>query len=77
VTPPDQRAPTREYVDALVAQSKQRLARILDLEDALGDVSEALSMTASIVRSGERMSQQADDQIHAALTKARGVIRGT
>jgi hypothetical protein len=31
-------APDREYLDSVIAQSKQRLARILDLEDALREI---------------------------------------
>lgn len=64
---------SREYLDSVILQSKQRMARIMDLEDAMDELQEALAMSASIIRSGERLSQQADDKIHTALTKAREV----
>lgn len=64
----------REYLDSVIAQSKQRLARIMDLEDAVNELQKALAMSASIIRSGESMSRQADDRIHAALTRAREVM---
>lgn len=65
---PDPDPSDREYLDGVIAQSKQRLARIIDLEDGLEATRNALHDACLKIGSTEGFSE-AFDRANALLSE--------